>query len=183
MIKKNIPNWLYLTGAIFCVILLGLIDWKTGEELNFFVFYFIPVSIAAWFSGQGASVCLSILSAILWFGADALSGHSHSIHFYTIWDTMIRLVSFITIGWSIAKIRKLLDHQNELVKDLQQSISQVKVLETFIPICCQCKKIRSKDGTWSQLEKYISEHSDTQFSHGYCPECAKKALIEAGIDD
>ena len=61
------------------------------------------------------------------------------------------------------------------------SLSQIKVLETFLPICCECKKIRDKEGSWQKLEEYISEHSNTTFSHGYCPECAKKALEKAGF--
>jgi DNA-binding NarL/FixJ family response regulator len=65
--------------------------------------------------------------------------------------------------------------------DLILSLSQSKVLETFLPICCECKKIRDKDGSWQRLEKYMGEHSNTTFSHGYCPECAKKALEKAGF--
>ena len=64
-----------------------------------------------------------------------------------------------------------------------RSLSEVKVLETFLPICAQCKKIRDQQGLWQHLEVYIGQHANTQFSHGYCPECARKAMSEAGLSD
>jgi hypothetical protein len=179
--KKNVPKWLWGLVAFVGVILLGITDWLTGYELNFFVFYFIPVSLAAWFIGIGASMCLAVLSAMVWFGADMLSGTPHSSHFYAVWNTMVRLVSFLAIGGSLSKTRQLLDRERMLVEDLQRSLAEVKVLEAFLSICCQCKKIRDEEGCWQQLEAYISKHSNTQFSHGYCPECAKKASAEAGL--
>jgi hypothetical protein len=48
-------------------------------------------------------------------------------------------------------------------------------------MCCQCKKIRTESWQWQQMERYISEHSSTEFSHGYYPECGKKFLEEAGL--
>jgi hypothetical protein len=179
--KKSLPTWAWELVAMAGVLIIGLIDWLTGFELNFFVFYFLPVSIAAWYVGQAGSVWIAVFSAFVWFTADALSGHVHSLHFYAVWNTMVRLVSFIVIGASLSKIRLMLDRERKLHEDLQQSISQVKVLESFLPICCECKKIRDDEGHWQQLEKYISEHTNSRFSHGYCPECAKKVMIEAGI--
>jgi len=181
--KKGLPAWLWgsIVGAI--VIVLGLLDWLTGYELNFFVFYFLPVSLSAWFLGLGASLTLAVVSAIVWSGADVLSGHAYSSHFYAIWNTMIRLVSFLAIGWSVHKIRCLLDREREMAEALRRLLSETKVLEAILPICAQCKKIRSEEGHWQQLEVYIGEHSNTRFSHGYCPECAKKALAEAGLID
>lgn len=51
---------------------------------------------------------------------------------------------------------------------------RIRILEGFIPICANCKKIRNKKDQWQQMEEYISQHSLVQFSHGICPECAKK---------
>jgi hypothetical protein len=53
--------------------------------------------------------------------------------------------------------------------------------EPFLPICAECKKIRDKDGEWQEMEVYFRTHAKTQFSHGYCPECGKRALEEAGL--
>lgn len=61
-----------------------------------------------------------------------------------------------------------------LVCELQEALAKVKVLSGFIPICASCKKIRDDRGYWEQIEVYITEHSDALFSHGICPECARK---------
>ena len=179
--KTDMPKWLWGLVALVSMIIIGLIDFITGYELNFFVFYFIPVSITAWYIGPGTSIGMAILCAIEWFGVDVLSGHLYLSQFYAVWDTMIRLVSFIVIGLALAKIRQLLNHQRQLAEDLRRSVSEVEVLETFLRICSQCKKIRDQEGRWQQLEKYISDHSGMQFSYGLCPECAKKFMMEADM--
>jgi hypothetical protein len=51
---------------------------------------------------------------------------------------------------------------------------RIRILEGFIPICANCKKIRNPEDQWEQIEKYITQHSLAQFSHSICPECAKQ---------
>ena len=179
--KRQLPRWLYAALTAGGVILLGLVDWLTGYELNFFVFYFVPVSVGAWFLGFGSAVTLAVLSALAWFGADVLSGNTYSTHFYAVWNTTVRLVSFLAMGWSVTRMREALDRERSIAENLRQAISEVKVLEAFLPICAECKKIRDQRGVWQQLEVYIGQHSNTQFSHGYCPECAEKAMEEVRL--
>lgn len=64
--------------------------------------------------------------------------------------------------------------RTKLITELQQALSQIKTLTGLIPICCSCKRIRADDGFWLQVESYIQEHTDAQFSHGICPECVEK---------
>lgn len=59
-------------------------------------------------------------------------------------------------------------------EDLQRALKEVKVLRGLIPICASCKKIRNDGGFWQQLEEYLSEHSEAEFSHGLCQPCIKK---------
>ena len=58
--------------------------------------------------------------------------------------------------------------------ELQKALRDVKVLRGLIPICASCKKIRNDGGFWQQLEEYIGEHSEAEFSHGICQPCVKK---------
>jgi DNA-binding response OmpR family regulator len=67
----------------------------------------------------------------------------------------------------------------ERVLNLQ---SQVKQLSGLFPICCVCKKVRDDQNYWQQVESYISKRTDARFSHGYCPECYKKAIQEIETD-
>jgi len=181
--QKDHPGWLWIFTAGAVAILIGFVDLATGYELNFFVFYFLPIAIAAWFAGRGASVSIAVFSALVWFGADFLSGHVHASHFYAVWNTLVRLSAFLGIGWSMSLIRYLVDRERQAAQEQRRLLSEIQVLEAFLPICCQCKKIRDENDEWHQIESYIGAHTGTKFSHGYCPECARKALIEAGLSD
>ncbi len=60
------------------------------------------------------------------------------------------------------------------LRDLQNALKEIRTLSGFIPICASCKKVRDDKGFWNQVEIYIQERSDAQFSHGICPDCADK---------
>lgn len=68
------------------------------------------------------------------------------------------------------------------VAELEASVSTVKRLHGLLPICSYCKRVRTDGNDWEQLESYISEHTDAQFSHGVCPPClaAADADLQAG---
>jgi len=61
---------------------------------------------------------------------------------------------------------------------LKEALSNIRTLKQLLPICAKCKKVRNDDGYWEQIEAYITEHSDTVFSHGICPECSTKMCRE-----
>lgn len=64
--------------------------------------------------------------------------------------------------------------KDHLIVELKKALSEVKTLSGFLPICASCKKIRDDNGYWNQIESYIKAHSGAEFSHGICPDCAKK---------
>ena len=64
----------------------------------------------------------------------------------------------------------LLQERNKL----QKALSEIKTLRGILPICSHCKKIRNDEGYWDQIESYIRDHSEAEFSHSICQECAKK---------
>jgi PAS domain S-box-containing protein len=68
--------------------------------------------------------------------------------------------------------------RERLIKELQDALAEVKTLRGILPICMTCKKIRDDEGTWRQLEAYISEHTDANFSHGMCEPCAQNIYPE-----
>ena len=67
---------------------------------------------------------------------------------------------------------------SEVNEQLKNSLQEVKKLSGFLPICASCKKIRDDKGYWNQIEEYITTHSEAQFSHSICHECAKKIYPE-----
>lgn len=81
------------------------------------------------------------------------------------------LEGFIT---DITESKKLEVENQKAIADLQQALSEIKVLRGIIPICSSCKKIRDDKGLWNQVEQYLKEHTDSEFSHSICPECAAR---------
>ncbi len=65
-----------------------------------------------------------------------------------------------------------IDRYRALVSELQTTLDDVKTLSGLLPICAWCRQVRSDEGYWTQLEHYVSEHSDARFTHGICPKCA-----------
>ncbi len=74
----------------------------------------------------------------------------------------------------ITKRKKDMAERERLLGELQEAAVTIKTLQGILPICSSCKKIRDDNGYWSQMEKYITEHSSAEFSHSICPDCAKK---------
>jgi len=99
-----------------------------------------------------------------------------------VWVSMEATMSHDADGALVSRVvmsdisgRKKAD---ELLKEkadkLELARSKIKVLSSLLPICFHCKKIRDEQGYWNKLEAYISEHSNTEFSHGICDDCLNK---------
>ncbi len=89
-------------------------------------------------------------------------------------ELLARVASAITLKKEM-DCRKLRESElRRTNEELQQALREVKVLRGLIPICASCKKIRNDGGFWQQIEEYIGEHSEAEFSHGICQPCLKK---------
>jgi PAS domain S-box-containing protein len=75
---------------------------------------------------------------------------------------------------NITRRRQAEQEKERLIRELQQALADVKILHGLLPICASCKKIRDDQGYWQNLEGYISEHSEAEFSHGLCPDCLRR---------
>jgi PAS domain S-box-containing protein len=88
------------------------------------------------------------------------------------WDRVV--VSLL----DITERKRAEEERQRPVVELQGSLARIKTLSGLLPICASCKMIRDDQGYWSQVEHYISEHTDVRFSHGLCPECVQKFFPE-----
>ena len=76
---------------------------------------------------------------------------------------------------------ELLQMLSRRVRAIEKSM--INMLGTFLPICANCKKIREVNGSWIEIEEYIEDHSETEFSHTICPECSRKLYPEFNPGD
>lgn len=79
-----------------------------------------------------------------------------------------------TAARDITERKRAEDERERLVTELQAALAKVKLLSGFLPICAACKKIRNDQGYWQQVEIYIRDHSEAEFSHGLCPDCIRR---------
>jgi PAS domain S-box-containing protein len=80
--------------------------------------------------------------------------------------------------------RKQAEEERErLIAELREALANIKTLKGLVPICASCKKIRTDEGFWQQVEVYIRDHSEVEFSHGLCPDCLKKLYPEFAQDE
>ncbi len=83
----------------------------------------------------------------------------------------------------VTEIKRRQIEREKLIAELQDALAEVKTLSGLLPICSHCKKIRDDKGYWTQIESYIHEHSEAEFSHSICQECAKKYYPDLDIYD
>jgi hypothetical protein len=105
-------------------------------------------------------------------------------HFYqTYWFLALIILLIAGAGFGAYRLRvwQLLQREKELKKSIDEALAKIRILGGLIPICANCKKIRDDKGYWDHLEGYIQTHSEAKFSHGICPDCAKK--IYPGLSD
>jgi len=91
-----------------------------------------------------------------------------------VFDEKGELVGAVHISRDISERKRLAMEREKLLEKIQAANSEIKALHGIIPICANCKNIRNEKGDWLQIESYIETRSDVHFTHGICPDCAKK---------
>lgn len=91
-----------------------------------------------------------------------------------VFDGSGKVVAVEGIARDVTGRRLLQDDREQLIAELQKAAAEIKTLRGIIPICASCKKVRDDEGAWQQVEAYLREHSEAEFSHGICPDCLAK---------
>jgi hypothetical protein len=108
--------------SLMTLFVIAWLDFITGYEFGFFIFYFIPVSISAWFNGRKSGLLMACMSAACWYMSDFYSHHPYSKSFLIYWEMWIRWLTFLTTAFTVAKIRELMDREKQLTTDLTKAI-------------------------------------------------------------
>lgn len=169
--KQRYKPTVILTGlAAFAIVVY--FDFITGENLNFSIFYLIPIGIYTWYLGSLAATFISIACGLTWPVLDMLAGAVPS--FYVYWNGLVSLGFYIIFIAIVTAIKTHIAHEMSINTELSKALSEVKQLSGLLPICASCKKIRDEKGEWHVLEGYIQKRTDATFSHGICPDCARR---------
>lgn len=93
---------------------------------------------------------------------------------FPILDVSGSITGVVEIVRNITERKNDEKEKEKLIEKLQKSLDEIKTLKGILPICAHCKNIRDDKGYWKKIESYIEDHSEADFTHGICPDCAKK---------
>jgi len=146
------------------------------------VLYVAVVLISFWSPKKNFVVLLAAILSVLTLGGFFLSPSG-----VAIWKAVANrfLALFAIWATTVLGLYRIAaeEERARIAEERQKAYEEVKILRGFLPICASCKKIRDDQGYWNQIEKYIMEHSEAEFSHGICPECARKLYPELSKDE
>ncbi len=171
LLNKNNSQWFSWILLLCIVLIIGtfLIDVSVPLGVAGGVPYVAPVLLAGFFPRKFALFTVGIICSLLTMGGML---YSPDINVFT-WKVFAnRCLALFAIWVTVFLCYK----QNQLRDQREEAYKRIRTLEGIIPICMGCKKIRDVGGIWQRLELYIMQHSEANFSHGYCPECEIEAL-------
>ncbi len=98
-------------------------------------------------------------------------------------EVLARVQTHLTLRKLQREFKDKNAHLQQTNDKLQRALEEIKILRGILPICANCKKIRDDKGYWNQIESYIHKHSEAEFSHSICPDCAKKLYPNLGYNE
>lgn len=174
--RGGTPPSLYLACGLLMVVILG-IDLVTPSGLAMGVPYIAAVLLSLWSPKRRFIVFTAIFCS-----AYTLVAVIHKPLGGELWAVLLGRALALFAIWVTALLalqRRISDEKREhAIREREKALEDVKVLRGLLPICASCKQIRDDEGYWTQIEVYIRDHSQAQFSHGICPGCARKLYPE-----
>ena len=116
------------------------------------------------------------------YGSSDLERRYYQNIYNPIRDESNNIIGLTLILTDITERKKIEIERDRLIEELQNALEKVKQLSGLLPVCSNCKKIRDDNNHWQPIENYIYEHSEAQFSHSLCPDCAKKLYPDLNLD-
>lgn len=123
----SVVNKIIFVG--FLLVVISLLDYLTGNEISFSIFYLLPIIFAGWFINIKSGILISVLSAILWFLSDYLNVHPYSNNLIPYWNAFVRLIFFISITYLLGRIKEEKEKEMEItqfvVHDLRSPLGNI----------------------------------------------------------
>ena len=155
MNREVLAHPLSLTGLSLIVLAA---DYLSGPQIHFPIAFAVPVVLASWYNRRAWGMAIAFVLPAVRIGFNFAWGDP-IVAGEIVLNYIIRVVA-------LGGIALLVGHMAALSRE-------VRVLRGILPICSTCKRIHLENGSWKQLEAYILEHSEAEFSHGLCSECSE----------
>ncbi len=169
--RRN-PAFLYFNCGLLAVLIL-MFDLAIPLGVAGGVPYIAVILLSLWSPKKKITVVVSVICSVL-----TIAGFFFSPPGGEMWKVLFNRALALFAIWVTAGLtlqRKIIEEKREkTISDREKALEDIKILRGLLPICASCKKIRDDQGYWNQIDVYVHEHSEADFSHGICPECAKK---------
>jgi hypothetical protein len=179
-----------LFASLLLIAGIGVVDVMSGNEIFLSPLYLVAVIIGTWRGGFRIGLGLAITSALTGLVADLLLSepYLHLENSYTsawipCWNAVERALVLLAAVLSVSKLQSLLRARDQAVRELEHAFGQIRTLESMLPVCAWCRRIRDESdaNSWKSMEHYLAEHTDTKFNHGMCPDCFERVWEEEGL--
>jgi hypothetical protein len=150
-------TWL-LAGLVALNVTVFILDLLLPLGVAVGMLYVIPIFISLWYPERRHTLVAAMTGTLLAVAGFVFSSGG------ILWMGVFNRTLTLTLIWATAGVVLLRKRAEE----------QIQTLEGLIPICAACKKIRNDQGYWDVIELYIQRHSQAQFTHGMCPNCAEQ---------
>lgn len=162
---------IFVLGVVL-LFLVAVIDVITGDEIHFFLFYYLPVALLAWRVGLRAAVLMAVACGIVWLVADYWT-KSQPVLGYELWNSGIRLVSFLILAVTLAHIRRTHDELRSSLARLETSLVEAERMRSEIQTVCAWTNRIKDEGKWISFEEFMAKHYGLRFSHGISEEAKR----------
>jgi hypothetical protein len=163
--------------SLLCLATVSYVDYITGYEMLFFVFYFIPVALCGWYLGKLGMFSVAVLSGACWFLVDVLSGHHYPHEAIRYWNSFICFLAFAIIGFGLHHLKRSRDKEQEsrrelekALAELQDSTREIRNLQSQLQVVCAWTQRLRLEGKWVTLDEFLTSKLNLRISHGISPE-------------
>jgi hypothetical protein len=166
-VTGSVRKLIIFIGAGLLLAAITLADLWTGNDISLLALYAFPVAWASWSIGLPAGLFYSVAATVAWSWADLADGHRYPKEWMVYDRAANNLVILLFIAVSFHIFRKMVKAGEERVTQLEGALS----------VCSGCKRIRGKDGNWTELGLYLAEHTAAHPQSKLCPDCARVKYV------
>jgi len=172
-----------ILASVANLLAVSYVDYLTGYQFLFFVFYFIPVALGGWYLARTSVVCLSVLSGVSWCFVDILSHHHYPSELVRYANSFICFLAFAIIGLLLQGLRRSLQEQVKVRNDLEKALDEIKAatertrrLQGHLQVVCAWTQRINIEGKWIALDEFLTDQLDAKVSYGVSPEAMQEVL-------
>ena len=181
--------WKVCLTSLLCLAAVSYVDYVTGYEFRFFVFYFIPVGACGWYLGRVAALSMALLSGATWFVVDVLSDHHYPHELIRYWNSFIFFLAFAIIGVGLDYLKRSRDEERQerqqlerALAELQESTSEIRNLQSQLQVVCAWTHRIRLESKWVTLDEFLTNKLNVKISHGISPEALAEIKRELNKD-